>query len=195
MIQIHPVPPNNGVDVEEIWKTVVGYEDRFEVSSIGRLKSVISGKVLSQRKHPNGYMLHATKIGGRNGIALCFKIHRLVAEAFLPEPSDELKEMATKTKYRKIPVNHKDGNKVNNNFENLEWSSYSRNTQHAFDTGLIVVAGGVDNKNSFFDDKELIEKIRLRYIPFHKVHGARAMSREFGCDKSTITAIIHGETY
>lgn len=61
----------------EIWKAVVGYEDRFQVSSLGRLKGLKSGRVLSQTKTKKGYLTHATKIGGRGGYGVCFKIHRV----------------------------------------------------------------------------------------------------------------------
>ena len=67
-----------------------------------------------------------------------FKIHRLVAEAFLDPPSEQQLQWAYTTKSGKVLVNHKDGNKSNNSVENLEWVTSMENTKHAIDTGLIT---------------------------------------------------------
>lgn len=93
----------------EVWKDVVGYEEYFQVSNLGKLFSKRSQKILKQTISKTGYYTVATRLGGRNGICKCFKIHRLVAEAFIPNPE------------QKRTVNHIDGNKLNNNLSNLEW--------------------------------------------------------------------------
>ena len=84
----------------EVWKKINGYED-YLVSNLGRVKSVKFGKEriinLSLNK-PNGYYKVSLSM---NGISACKTIHRLVAEAFLPNPND----------YEDI--NHKDENKLN----------------------------------------------------------------------------------
>ena len=119
--------------MEEIWKDVVGYEGLYQVSNHGRVKSLehfvpsIGGAI---RKSPskiltncfdNNYYHVTLYKGGRKKI---FLVHRLVAEAFIPNPNN-------------LPqVNHKDGNKLNNNATNLEWCSAQDNILHAFATGL-----------------------------------------------------------
>lgn len=170
---------------EEIWKPVVGYEDRFLISSFGNLKSAGSGKILSQCESKSGYMLHATKIGGRNGKAVCFKIHRLVAEAFLSVPSDELKVAAGYTFYKKVSVNHKDGIKTNNKTENLEWCSYSENTRHAYDTGLIDIKTGSDHPLSKLSESD-VEDIKNSYIKGSRTFGSRALGEKYGVDHMQI---------
>ena len=97
----------------EEWRPVVGYEGLYEVSNTGRVRSVDrfyyrlhKGKVLSPTKDRYGYL---TVTLNCNGKSKTIKIHRLVAQAFLPNP-DNLPQ-----------VNHKDEDKTNNNVTNLEW--------------------------------------------------------------------------
>lgn len=123
--------------VEE-FKDVVGYEDYFMVSNLGAVFSKRSNKLLKQTKNKSGYLTIATRIGGRTGKAICFRIHRLVADAFLDPPTKEQLQWAETTKYKKVLVNHKDGDKLNNTVSNLEWVTGSENTQHAISAGLIV---------------------------------------------------------
>lgn len=109
----------------EIWRDIKGYEGLYQVSNLGRVKSLeryvkgiyglrkVQQKIISiTRIRTNGYMqVHLTK----NGIAKTYQVHRLVAEAFIPNPHN-------------LPiVNHKDENKINNCVWNLEWCTYSYN--------------------------------------------------------------------
>lgn len=86
--------------MEEIFKDVVGFEDYFQISNFGRFFSKRSNKLLKLHINKSGYITLATKIGGRHGTNHCFKIHRVVAEAFIPNPEN------------KPEVNHKDGKKI-----------------------------------------------------------------------------------
>lgn len=120
----------------EIWKDVVGYEGIYEISSYGRIRSVdrISptkcnsykrtyGKMLSPHPDTKGYLILQLCNGQRNAIQKPKKIHRLVAEAFIPNPEG------------KPQVNHKDLNKQNNHVDNLEWVTPSENVRHAIANG------------------------------------------------------------
>lgn len=123
--------------MEEIWKDIKGYEGIYQVSNTGKIKSLdriiyqdkdgltysrlIKGKVLKYNYDKQGYLLVHLCI---NGIRKCFKVHRLVAEAFI--------ENVEQKQY----VNHIDGNKKNNVMNNLEWVTPSENNIHAYKIGL-----------------------------------------------------------
>lgn len=104
-----------------MWKEILGYEGKYEVSTLGQVKSTKSGKLLAPQLGGNGYY----KVGLRkDGDKIRHMLHRLVATTFVLNP------------HNKPQVNHIDGNKLNNDACNLEWVTASENSQHAFDTGL-----------------------------------------------------------
>lgn len=97
--------------MEEIWKNVVGYEGLYQISSLGRVRRV-GGKILKSTRFSKGYF-HVNLCC--NGKYKSKQIHRLVAQAFIPNPNN-------------LPiVNHKDENPSNNTVENLEWCTVSYN--------------------------------------------------------------------
>lgn len=120
--------------MKEIWLPVTGYEDIYEVSNAGNIKSLdreftrkgrpvyLKGVMLRIRKSVRGYL--EVKLS-KNGITKTCTVHSLVAKSFIPNPAS-------------LPhVNHIDGNKLNANYMNLEWVTHSENMQHAIKTGLI----------------------------------------------------------
>lgn len=122
--------------VEEIWKDIEEYEGIYQVSNHGRIKSMIGWnghKYIKREKMLNPYKQEGSKNYYRaivklkkDGKGKEFKVHRLVAEAFIPNPEN------------KAEVNHLDGNPLNNIVSNLEWSTHQENITHSIDTGLKV---------------------------------------------------------
>ena len=81
------------------------------------------------------------------------KIHRLVAENFLEKPNQDLILFCSKVHHGKVCVNHKDGNKQNNDVNNLEWCSHIENNLHAKNNNLIPVLYGVKNGRSVLTEQ------------------------------------------
>ena len=96
---------------DEIWKEIEGFEGLYAVSNKGRVRNIRSGRILAGY-YNNGYK--QIKLKGKN-----YKVHRLVALAFLPNP------------YKLPQVNHIDEKKDNNNVGNLEWVTISDNVKHS----------------------------------------------------------------
>ena len=105
----------------EIWRDIEGYEGLYRISNKGRVYSKITNIIMKPKIEKDGhYRIGLRKDGKRK----FYRINRLVAIAFIPK--EEGKEV----------VNHKDGNKINNNVENLEWCTISYNVKHAYDNNL-----------------------------------------------------------
>lgn len=123
--------------MEEIWKPVVGFETRYEVSNMGRIRSLPHETLIERKKgkpyilkkkgayvipqpRRHGYMavwLYGN--GGNNGRAgKQYSVHRIVAEAFIPNPNNYAE------------VNHINEDKTDNRACNLEWCSHVQNSNH-----------------------------------------------------------------
>ena len=107
----------NDFKMKEIWKDVKGYEGKYKVSNMGRVKSLLGDKpfILTPQKQTSGYLCVQLY---ENGVPECKLVHRLVCEAFLPNP-DNLPQ-----------VNHKSEDKTDNKLENLEYCSAAYNCNY-----------------------------------------------------------------
>ena len=113
------------MNTQEQWKPVAECNGEYYVSSWGRVKSLKFGKerILKPYLLGNGLPYCAYSLRIKRKTKIC-TAHRLVALAFIINP------------HNKPQVNHKDGNKLNNHIDNLEWVTHQENHQHAWDTGL-----------------------------------------------------------
>lgn len=113
-------------DKKEIWKDIKGYKGLYQVSNLGRIKSIKKEYIFKENKNGNGYRIVTLT---KNKIEKSFSVHQLVANHFIPN-SNNLPQ-----------VNHKDGNKMNNDVDNLEWCTQSDNMKHAYLNKLEIKNG------------------------------------------------------
>ena len=173
---------------KEIWQDIKGYEGYYQISNKGRLK-VLGAYIKNLGNFANGYLkkVNIKEIAvDRNGYCitkLCRdgkckprKIHRLVAQAFLPNPKN-------------LPqVNHIDGVKTNNNFLNLEWCDNSYNQKHAIKNNLKISKFG---KNAIrFKSSILVYNKEGELID--ELFGNRDMKNK-GDDYRNVSAVVNGK--
>lgn len=170
-------------------KPIKDLENLYEIDDMGRVyalprwmntpttKYLSKEHVLKPYKNCWGYLLVDMRKNGKRYLKC---VHRLVAEAFIPNPEG------------KTQVNHINGDKSDNRVENLEWCTCSENQYHAFRIGLKP-----KNWNHPFSKftKSDILYIRGNYQPYSKDFGIHALARKFGVSDSTIQQIVHNKTY
>lgn len=121
--------------MKEIWKDILGYEGSYQISNLGRVKSLkrtvvfkkkfkkrIKERIMKPQIMAHGYLFFALS---KNGKLKSKILHRLLAIAFIPNPKN------------KQTINHKNGIKNDNRLINLEWCTHLENTAHAKRIGLI----------------------------------------------------------
>lgn len=106
--------------MSEVWRAVSGFEGLYEVAPCGAIRNARTLRWLSPSTKDDGYL--SVKLF-RNGKGCQKTVHRIVAEAFIPNPNN------------KPQVNHKDRNKGNNDVSNLEWVTREENKSHAIRNG------------------------------------------------------------
>lgn len=157
------------IEKTEKWKDVVGFEKKYLVSDLGRIKSFNKGNILilKQSRLTKQYC----------GVSLVYKtqkVHRLVAIAFIPNIEN------------KPQVNHKNGIKQDNRLNNLEWATNSENQIHAFKNKMQNNRQGILHNLCKLTEKQVLE---IRAIN-HK-ESYNSIGKRYGVNKSTISAIIN----
>jgi len=175
--------------MKEIWKPVRGYEDRYLVSNLGRVKSLDylqknpmsndmslhKGVMMKTYIDRDGYVRTGLR-DYRKGIKKMFTVHRLVAMSFIPNP-------------KKLPcVNHKDNNKTNNFISNLEWISWYGNIQYKISCGR-QIKGEEVNTNKL---KE-VQVIEIRKIGSKLTQ--KKIAKKYKVTQSNIGCILRGVTW
>lgn len=160
---------------QEIWKTHPDFGRFVEFSNLGRVKSYYrysTGKILNNRVVNNlGYV--RIKIAGKR-----YPLHRYIAKLFVSNPEN------------KPEVNHKDGNKLNNRADNLEWATRSENQKHAYRLGLQKPSEKQKQAVSKWNKENRIKKI-YQYDPENnliKIHNScKDCSQYFNTSEATVS--------
>lgn len=174
---------------EEIWKPVDGYEGLYEVSNLGRVKSIRyvarfkrhKELILVQSKDNNKTTCYLFVGLHRNGKCETKRVHQLVAGAFLPQPPTP----TGKSRSSSI-INHLDSNPLNNRADNLEWTTYLGNVHWSYKTN-----GQSPVRNVRLTDDQVIEMRRL------KAEGMTitALGKMFKCSVGHTHNVVNGKSF
>jgi hypothetical protein len=168
---------------QEIWKDIKGYEGKYQVSSIGRVKSLqristfnnskgLKKEIIIKTWNEEGYI--RVKLSN-NSVEKTYRVHRLVANEFLQNP------------FNKSQVNHKNGIKTDNSVENLEWCTNKENMKHAIETGLKDQKGIKHHKCKLTEEQVL----EIRKIGFSETR--MSLSKKYGISRTNVLGIIRGK--
>lgn len=147
--------------ITEEWKDIVEYQGSYQISNLGRVKSLaryvksrwgkyrlLKERILKSSQDKDGYFTIGASFKNK---PIHLRIHRLVAKAFVPNPSN------------KPEVNHKDCNKQNNTYSNLEWVDDYEQAQHAWKMGVCLYPKGSKHGNSKLTEQDIpiiLERIK-----------------------------------
>ena len=172
----------------EIYKWIEGYENLYKVSNYGNVKTynwknAKREAILKPATTKDGYLQVALQ---KDKKLRSFKVHRLVAQAFLMNPEN------------KPQVNHIDCNKANNKVSNLEWCTPKENTAHSIKMGTFSFQSSEKSINRFIKRGELnggalltddkIREIRSKFVP--RKYTRKMLASEYGVKEATIKDVI-----
>jgi hypothetical protein len=175
--------------LKEEWLPIKGYSDWYSVSNTGKvmsfypyhngqirdIKPLKVGRLLLQGSDKNGYKLVRLYLNGR---ARTFKVHRLVAIAFIGEqPSKKINQ-----------INHIDSDTSNNLVTNLEWTSPKKNVRHAIKHGGRKIMSCETHPRAKLKNKDVLEILKSE-------KPAKELFKEHNVSYSTIMSIRAGKTF
>jgi len=177
--------------MKETWKDIKGYEGSYQVSNLGRVRSLdrmVKHKKEGLRKQKGLTLKNRKDYGGYYKVLLCKngqvnnqKISRLVAQAFISNPRN------------KTQVNHKNGIKTDNKISNLEWCTRSENSKHAYKTGLIISVKGENHGRSKLNEKQV--RVIKHALKFNIKGTAKQLTKMMNVSEHTISLIKYNKNW
>lgn len=170
--------------MKEEWKRLIyngeDYGDYYLVSNLGKIKSIKTNNIMHNYTNKKNPYAKVNLSFGSSRPQKSIRVHRAVACTFIPNPNN-------------LPqINHKDGNKLNNNINNLEWVTAKQNSIHAVINDLYK--SGEESSLSKLN-REQIGYIKKNCIPFDSEFGCKALAEKFNVDRSTISKILHDASW
>lgn len=167
---------------EEKWRPIKGYEGLYEISNYGSVKSFKKypeGKIMKPKKDKDGYLHLGIRDSNRK--RKFYRIHRLVAEAFIINPKPELYDI----------VNHKDNDVSNNYVTNLEWCDTTYNNKHRFSHGNASLKGE-NHSQALLTEEQALEIYKLSW---NGTLSQPEIGRMFGVSRGAVSSIKYGDTW
>ena len=171
--------------MKEEWKPIAGFEGLYDISNLGRIKRVFAAtsnldrgyvgkiiKVTTSSKYP-GVKLY------KDGVAVFKTMHKLMAEAFLPNDD------------KTLVVNHKNADKKDWSLSNLEWVTHSENLLHAVSLKLNPMVGETHHMAKFTAD----DVIAMRTDWDGTYAWAAEKAKQYNCNPNTIILLLKGKTW
>lgn len=155
--------------------------NNYLISDDGEVMNKHTKKLLKQKLDKHNELNVGLSMGKR-GLRKWIAVHRLVAEAYLPNP-DNLPE-----------VIHIDGNSINNEVNNLKWATSKERFTHSKSLKTIPDDSGDRSPNSKLTFSQ-IQYCRLMYKPKDRLYGCKALAKRFGVSKSTMSYVLNNKTY
>lgn len=149
--------------------------DNFSITEHGEVKNLLTNHIYKNSIHNSGYRMVYLPMGQR-GKVKAIRIHKAVAETYIPNPNHFLF------------VHHKDGNKANPDYLNLEWVDAQKNTKYHLDE-LKKHTEYYNNRKLSIDDIEQIKMYVSSKIPYKKI------ASMFNVSKTTISNLLNGKYY
>jgi hypothetical protein len=168
--------PASPEEARELWRDVLGWEGKYQVSSLGEIRHA-SGKQVGQWKSSQGYAL--ARLSSPRATV---RVHRIVAAAFIQNP------------LQKPAINHIDCNRSNNKAENLEWCTQTENLRHSHRLGRMQKDywTGKRSPSAVLSDDQ-VKTMRIMYETGR--WSFSQLGEVFGVSKRCVGRAISGETY
>lgn len=170
---------------DEQWKPVAGYEGLYEVSDRGRVKRIANfgpksrkpPYTLKPQRHNHGYLMVALHLGSENGERRqkYHLIHRLVAHAFLGASA--------------LSVNHKNGDKLDNHLDNLEYMTLQENVMHAVSAGRIPKGAGVKGAKLTPDDVRAVRAAHAAGVSY------KLIAKQYDMHPMNVYQVVYRKTW